>query len=205
MIIQTLGHACFRITAGGYAIVLDPYKDGMIPGLRPLHVQANAVLCSHQHGDHGYVQAVTIVPAGGPSPFTITRVQSAHDDQDGAKRGMNTIHVLDAEGLRVCHLGDLGTMLTAAQVEAIGPVDAVCVPTGGYYTIDAITAKAVCDALSPRMIVPMHFRSIGAGLEELDTLDTFLSLYEGDVTLLESDTFTLTKHAPRGVVVPQYQ
>ena len=92
-----LGHSCFAVESGGYRVVLDPYYVESYP---PLHTSANEVLCSHHHRDHDFVEAVELTPRGG-SPFTVETVQAFHDDQGGALRGTNTVHVLAAEGLRV--------------------------------------------------------------------------------------------------------
>lgn len=204
MTIQWLGHACFRLEAQGYAIVLDPYRDGTVPGLRPLRAMANEVLCSHQHDDHGYVQAVTLQKATQPSPFTVTRVDSFHDDAGGAKRGRNTIHVLEAGGIRVCHLGDLGHTLDDAQIHAIGRVDVLLLPVGGFYTIDAPTAKAVAASLGAQVIIPMHYRTDAAGLAAIDTLESFLDLCD-TIDYAASDTVIIgTQERPR-VLVLAYQ
>lgn len=204
MQIQWLGHSCFRISQDGYAIVIDPYADGYVPGLRPLRLHAQQVLCSHGHRDHNAKEAVRLEGAARPSPFAVTRIASAHDGQGGALRGENTIHVLDAGGVRVAHLGDLGAMLTAAQVEAIGPLDAVLIPVGGYYTIDAETAAAVCRVLGPPVIVPMHYRSDAFGFDVLATVEPFLALADRPVMRYDTDTVDVTKTTPPQVAVPAY-
>lgn len=99
----------------GYAIVIDPYADGKVPGLRPLNVSAHEVLTSHGYDDHNAAGAVGRLAPTSSSPFTVTRVLSAHDVKRGSFRGPNTIHVLEAGGLRVAHLGDLGHLPDAAQ------------------------------------------------------------------------------------------
>lgn len=111
MKLTLLGHSCFAVESGGYRVVLDPYYVESYP---PLHTSANEVLCSHHHLDHDFVEAVELTPRGG-SPFTVETVQAFHDDQGGALRGTNTIHVLAAEGLRVVHLGDLGHELSGSS------------------------------------------------------------------------------------------
>ena len=65
-----LGHACFCLEAEGFRTVLDPYHDGMIPGLPPLRVEAEAVFCSHQHDDHNYLPAVTLTERKQKAPYT---------------------------------------------------------------------------------------------------------------------------------------
>ena len=191
--IQWLGQSCFRLEADGYSIVLDPYEDHFIPGLSPLTVTASEVLCSHDHADHGCVSAVSIRPAG-PSPFTVTRIASFHDDQNGALRGRNTIHRIECGGLKLAHLGDLGCMLNPEQIRELSGLDALLIPIGGYYTIDADQAYAVVQALRPRVVIPMHYRTEQFGFDVLDTADHFLSLFElvveypGDTMELTADT-----------------
>lgn len=203
MRLQWLGHACFRVQADGYAIVIDPYGDGHVPGLLPLRLAADAVYCSHGHGDHGYVEAVTLEMDDKPSPFTVTTVDSFHDDAGGALRGANTIHVLAASGVRVAHLGDLGAALDDAQIQAIGPVDAIMVPVGGHFTIDAQAAKAVVDALSPRVVIPMHYRSDAFGFDVIGTLDPFLALMT-NVRHYDGNTIDITADTPAQTAVLSY-
>ena len=104
--IQWLGHSCFRVECQGYAVVLDPFEPGSVPGLRDIRQTADQVLCSHQHHDHNYRAGVALRQDGPANPFTITALPSFHDGCGGAKRGPNTIHLLEAQGLRVAHLGD---------------------------------------------------------------------------------------------------
>lgn len=199
--IQWLGHACFQIGCGGYSLVLDPFAPGSVPGFRDIHTAANLVLCSHGHYDHNYKEAVTLL-SGAENPFTITKIETYHDDANGAKRGMNTIHVLEADGVRIVHFGDLGCALTPAQVETLAGADVLLIPVGGFYTIDAGQAKAIVDQLGAKVVVPMHYRTERFGLQPIGTLGDFLALCEAPV-LLQSDTFTVGE-APAGVVVPDY-
>lgn len=203
MTIQWLGHSCFQLTSGSYSLVLDPYRDGSVPGLRPLRTRANAVFCSHLHEDHSYAKAVDLLPASTPSPFHMVKVESAHDEAEGNYRGMNTIHVLEAEGLRACHLGDLGSLLSPGQLAAIGRIDALMIPVGGFYTIDAQTAKAVADAIDPRVIIPMHYRGDAFGFDAIGTLEPFLALY-GRIDRLDNDTIEIGSDETERVVVLTY-
>lgn len=203
MNITWLGHSCFLIESGGYRVVLDPYYVETYPAL---HVSADEALCSHGHRDHAFVEAVALSgrdPA--ESPFMVGTVPTFHDDAGGAKRGQNTIHILRAEGLTVAHCGDLGHMPDDAQLAALRGCDALLIPVGGYYTIDAETAKAVADAITPRVTVPMHYRFGTHGYDEIGTLDEFLALCDAaQVHRLDGNSFTLTKDAPSGVVVPRF-
>ena len=105
------GHSCFTIKTQDGSVVLDPYEDGKVPGCGPLCLEADAVLCSHEHGDHNYRAAVRL--SGKPCGVQVKEIPSWHDDVCGKKRGPNTIHVLCAEGMKLVHLGDLGTELSS--------------------------------------------------------------------------------------------
>ena len=94
--------------------------------------------------------------------------------------------------------------LTAEQAAAIGPVDAVLVPVGGVYTVDAAGAKAVCDALHPRCVVPMHYHHAPYGLTEVDSVEPFLELWPAEaVHHLQGAAFELTEQTA-GVMVPSF-
>ena len=202
MEITWLGHACFALESDGCRIVLDPYKMDDYPSL---HTRADAVLCSHGHSDHCHTAAVELSTKGN-TVFTVEKVATFHDDKGGALRGENTVHILRAEGLTVVHCGDLGHFPTEAQLAAISNADAMLIPVGGYYTIDAATAKRVCDATKPRVIVPMHYRHGEYGLRPVGTLEEFLELYQNEqIHYRTSNRITLTDAEPTGVVVPLYE
>ena len=201
MTVTWLGHACFLLESGGYRVVLDPYDVETYPELR---VCAHAVLCSHEHRDHCFSSAVTLLRDGKQSPFTVGTVDTFHDEKQGALRGGNKMHILRAEGLTVVHAGDLGHELDDAQLAAVKHCDALLLPVGGYYTVDAREAFAIAERIAPRCVVPMHYRGKSFGFDEIGTLDAFTGLFAAaDVRFLETDAFTLTAAEPRGVIVPR--
>lgn len=201
MMITWLGHSCFKVESQGYAVILDPYADGYVQGLKPLRASANEVLCSHGHGDHNAVDVID-VQKGGASPFKVTVLDTFHDDVKGAKRGPNKIHILDDGTFRVAHMGDLGCGLTEEQKEALAGVDVMLIPVGGFFTIDAKQAKAVAEAVKPRVTVPMHYRSEKFGFDVLAPLDDYTSLCD-DVVLYDTNVLTLTKETPVQTAVLQ--
>mgnify|MGYP000878371737 CR=1 FL=1 len=153
-----LGHSCFKMESNGYTIILDPYEDGYVPGLAPVRETADAVFCSHEHSDHNGRETVTLKQDGVLSPFTITEIHTWHDDARGTKRGSNCIRIFNDGTYHVAHLGDLGCELESEQIEALKGLDAVMIPVGGFYTIDAKQAKALIDQIQPRVTLPMHYR-----------------------------------------------
>ena len=196
MTLTWLGHACFLLESEDGRAVFDPYEPGSVPGLTLPDLAADMVLCSHGH-DHCH--AVGVRQSRMRPGFTVETVHSFHDLEGGALRGENTIHIVTVEGKRIVHMGDIGHPLSAAQVQAVGTPDVLLVPVGGYYTVDAVTAKGICDALKPRTVVPMHYRGPGFGYGEIAPVEAFTALFK-DVTVSDSNVLDLNA-APAGVVV----
>ena len=196
------GHACFQLEEDGRSVVCDPFEPGFVPGMEELSVTADAVFCSHSHGDHNYTAGVKLV-GDGTSPFRVTVLDSMHDDAGGTLRGPNLIHVFDLpSGLRAVHLGDLGHMPDDALVAAIGCPDLLMIPVGGFFTIGPETAKAVCDVLQPRVIVPMHFRGDGFGFDVIGPVTPFTDLFDPScVSFLTGSELLVTADSPRRVAV----
>ncbi len=175
MEITWLGHACFKITSMDYAVVIDPYEDNYVPGLGSIRETANEVLISHGHRDHNYAEAVEVTEKS-PAPIMITAFEAYHDDQNGGLRGVTRIHILDNGSVRAAHLGDLGCALNEDQKEQLKGLDVLMVPVGGFYTIDAVQAKAIVDELQPKVVIPMHYRGETFGYDVLGTVDAFTDL-----------------------------
>ena len=188
------GHSCFLVETAEGSVVFDPYSPGSVPGLALPPLTADAVICSHEHRDHGYAQGVSL--SGRTFTAKLTRIPSFHDEVGGAKRGANLITVLEAEGLRVAHLGDLGHPLSAEQLAALGRVDILLIPVGGFYTIDADTAWQQVEAIRPAITVPMHYRGAGFGYDVIGPVEDFLAHAE-KVTVLDSSVL-----APEAVEIP---
>ena len=82
MTITWLGHSCFRVECGDYAVVLDPYEPGSVPGCGDVRETADQVLCSHEHHDHNYRGGVTLTGRG-EGPIQVTALPWYHDDCEG--------------------------------------------------------------------------------------------------------------------------
>ena len=203
-----LGHSCFKLRWKGWSLIVDPYADGSVDGLPPLRESADAVYCSHGHGDHNGVQAVNVSGAPAPEGFSVETAVCPHDDAGGAKRGMNTIHIFSFGDLRVVHMGDVGCFPEEAILEKLRGCDLLLIPVGGYYTVDAREALAIVEAVSPRAVVPMHYRSDGQGFgyKVIAPVEEFLSLLPPEpVTRLVGPSFSLTDTLPVGTAVPHLE
>jgi L-ascorbate metabolism protein UlaG (beta-lactamase superfamily) len=176
-------------TSKGTRIAFDPHA---IEAYGRIAAKADVVLISHLHNDHTQVEAIDNpkkkvihgLSASGrrvdwvliDEKFRDAHIRSVgtfHDDADGFERGKNTVFIVEVDGLRFVHLGDLGHMLTDEQIKAIGPVDVLMIPVGGVYTLNGSEAKKVVAKLNPRMyVVPMHYGT--KEFEDLLTVSEFL-------------------------------
>ena len=188
-----MGHACFIVEQGAYSLVFDPYAPGKVPGLQPLSLEADRVICSHGHDDHNYAEAVRL-RSGGTDPFRVTAIPTWHDDSRGSQRGPNTIHIVEADGIRIAHFGDIGCSLTRKQVKQIGRLDAALFPVGGFFTLGPEEAKAELDKLDVGLIIPMHYRGDGFGFPVIGTVDDFTALY-APVLVQKADSNEVTVSA----------
>ncbi len=172
MDISWLGHSCFSIRGAQVTVITDPYSPdlGYLLG-KPI---ARIVTVSHQHQGHAYVQGIGGEPktVTGPGEYEISGVliigmATFHDGEKGRERGKNTAYLIEIDEVSVCHLGDLGHVLTTEQVEEIGNVDVLLLPVGGVSTINAPMAAEVVRQLEPKVVVPMHYKTeaLNRGLE----------------------------------------
>ena len=189
-----LGHSCFKAELRGYEVLFDPYENGYLPGLMLARQKADLVLCSHEHGDHN-ARSMADRREGFPCPFRVQVISTYHDDQKGALRGENRIHILEGGSFRIAHAGDLGCELLPEEKEALKGLDLLMVPVGGYYTIDARQAKKMVEDIKPRVVIPMHYRGEGFGFDVLAPLEDYTSLCD-DVVDYDKNTLELAKDMP---------
>jgi len=180
MVITWYGQSCFKIQSGETVVFTDPFNKEI--GLTPPRGQASIVTISHNHFDHNNADSLSGEPLviNGPGEYeakgvNIKGVFSYHDNKEGKERGGNTIYIIEIEGIKICHLGDLGQeKLTGEQVEQINGVDILMVPVGGVATIDGEEAVEVINVIEPRIVIPMHYKFSGVNLPKFDGVDVFL-------------------------------
>lgn len=158
-----LGHACFR-ARGREGIVLtdppDPKSGHAIP-----KTEAHLVTMSHDHPGHGSLKSVGGSPVvlQGPGEYEVqeilvTGIRTFHDDEKGALRGTNTVFAIRLDELVLCHLGDLGHVLSAVELEKLGEVDICLLPIAGADTnLSAAMAAEIVHQLEPKVVVPMGY------------------------------------------------
>lgn len=165
MKIKWYGHACFELESNGRVkMVADPY-DGSIGYSLP-RLNADIVTVSHDHYDHnnvstidGNFELVNEVGIHEIKGITIEGIPTFHDDSMGSKRGKNIVFKYAIDDMIICHLGDLGHMLDNEQLGKLKNVDVLLIPIGGTYTIDSKQAAELVKKISPKIIIPMHYRT----------------------------------------------
>jgi L-ascorbate metabolism protein UlaG (beta-lactamase superfamily) len=178
MEITHLGHSSFKIVGKDIVIVTDPFKEERV-GLKFPKIDADVVTISHDHDDHNNLGSIRgeFICFDSPGEFEIKNVQivginSFHDETGGEERGANTIFSYEVDGMKICHLGDLGSDLSSDQIEKIDGVDILFVPVGGKYTIGPKAAIKAITGIGPKIVIPMHYKE--GKMDELEPLENFL-------------------------------
>jgi L-ascorbate metabolism protein UlaG (beta-lactamase superfamily) len=223
--IRWFGQSFFIVTSSkGTRVALDPHA---IPEYgRFLGLKADAVLISHLHNDHTQKEVLEnykdkdfkVIPGllgrGQATKwnlidekfkdFRIRSVGTYHDDVGGMKSGKNTVFILEVDGWKIAHLGDLGHQLTPAQLKKIGPVDVLLIPVGGVYTLNGGEAREVVAKVKPReFVIPMHYGN--ARYEDLLPVDEFIDESPLPVALSKDDKLILNKDAKANVAFVKRQ
>jgi L-ascorbate metabolism protein UlaG (beta-lactamase superfamily) len=181
------GHACWEIK-NDITLVTDPH-DGKSIGIPAPSVVGDIILVSHDHYDHNSVKSVEkdgskVVTDGRKRTIDnieISGVDSFHDEEMGIKRGKNIMYKFIMDGIKFCHLGDLGHELDNEAIQKIDDVDILFVPIGGTFTVDDKQAWSVINKIKPKIIIPMHYKIGGLSLP-ISGIDPFLTKSKYKVT-----------------------
>ena len=178
MDIRWLGHSCFVIKGKEKTIITDPYHPNL--GYSLENPEADIVTLSHLHPGHSYIESIasTTKQIKGPGEYEIGEtfilgIATFHDDEGGKTRGKNTIYLIEMDGITLCHLGDLGHLLTPQEEEELGPIDILFLPVGEISTMSTEMAVKTIKQLNPRIVIPMHYKT-NALARNLEPLDKFL-------------------------------
>ena len=195
VVIFWLGQSCFVIQSGDLTILTDPYNPRV--GYEVNRVEGvDVVSVSHEHGDHNYVEMAAGIPvilrglkASGAEfnnigqrikHVRIQTVSSYHDDKDGGARGKNAVFMFEIHSttppLRIVHMGDFGEKSVGpSRVKAIGLVDVLLIPVGGFYTIGPAEANGILAELKPKIVVPMHWKTDKTPRSPIQDISAFLA------------------------------
>lgn len=151
-----LGHASFLFENSHSKIIFDPYQNRSVPNLKfPNQIEANLVLCSHDHFDHNAKELVKIV--GTNNDIKVISMTVPHDHHNGTKRGLNHINMVELDGIKLVHLGDTGCVPSKETLEPFKNCDVLLAPINGFYTINPVELKQIMAIIQPRIVIPMHY------------------------------------------------
>ena len=207
MKVKWLGHASFLITSdSGVKIITDPYVTSESLNYGEINESADIVTVSHEHGDHNNVAAVKGNPEIVKGTAKVKGIEfkatpTYHDEAEGSQRGNNNIFCFEVDGVRVCHLGDLGHPLSDKQMAELGRVDVLIAPVGGNYTIDAGVATQIGNKLTPKVVIPMHFRNDRCASFPVAGVDEFLKGKKGVKRLNTSEVEFKQGELPAGTQI----
>lgn len=166
MELKYIAHSSFVMKTKTATVVMDPFGSDI--GIKFPKTPADVVLTSHHHGDHDNVKGIEGDPIVFDWPgeydckgIAIRGIPTFHDNEKGAKRGKNVMFKITAENMSILHCGDLGHILDDKTIEEIGNIDILCIPVGGYYTIDPHGAMQITKQIEPALVLPMHYQFAG--------------------------------------------
>lgn len=169
---EYLGHSSFFIKGKSFSVVTDPFKG---IGYDIEKVSCDYAISSHAHFDHDNFGGVDAKHNVTTATDIFRVIDSYHDDAQGKKRGKNRVYIFRVDGIKFCHMGDIGEMQTLEKLKKESRIDVLFIPVGGTYTINAEEAMRYIDALNPKIAIPMHYKS-GASNLDIATIDKFLNL-----------------------------
>lgn len=189
MNIHWYGHAAFLIETGGRRIILDPFRSPDSGGYAPIDDRADVVVVSHENdryhshlgqilGPFEVVRALEL-PDGGREVQGV-RFEAIPVFESPEKRAGDEVTIVHfrAEGLRVVFLGDLGHALDESELALIRAADVLLVPAGGPPTIDYPLVAPLLEAIRPRVVVPMHYKTPRINLN-IQPVERFLEALPG--------------------------
>lgn len=194
--IKWFGHACVRIRTRDLTVIIDPVSP--TTGYQMSRQRADVVAITHDHPGHRALDQVRepYHLLEGPGEYEIrgafiTGIRTFHDDEGGKRLGKNTTYLFELDDLVICHLGDIGHVLTDAQAEQLSVVDVLLVPVGGPPTITPQQAVEIIGQIEPAVVVPLQYRT-ERGDHDRAPLDAFLREV-GAVEVVPLETLTIRK------------
>ena len=225
MKIKWYGHAAFKLTPDdGPSVITDPYTPEGV-GYPPIRDSADIVLISSDDDDAHcradliagspvVLNALEVAQTSGSSSacgLHVTAIEAAEWDHhpEHAVPGQNGMYRFTLDGIRFAHMGDVGNPLTTAQQEFFHDVDVLFALAGGYLTIELPDLMEMIHRVAPKLIIPMHFRTLTYKPRNTMWIESFLGHFKDDavdfacaheVSLTKSDVPDRTR-----VLVMDYQ
>jgi L-ascorbate metabolism protein UlaG (beta-lactamase superfamily) len=191
MKITLIGHSSFLLEdSQKRKLLTDPYDKTV--GYKVFQGDVDVVTISHHHFDHDYTKMINesaaIIDKVGlfyEKDISIKGIPSYHDKFKGAKRGENVIYIIEMDNLKICHLGDLGYILSQDEINELGDIDVLLIPVGGNFTIDSKEAAELCNRIKPHIVIPMHYKTPAITFP-IDGVEGFINHMKNGVKINDS-------------------
>lgn len=196
MEITWYGHASFGLTpASGPKTITDPYTPEGV-GYAPITDSAELVLISSDDddahcradlisGNPAVVNALHVAQNGGQAEaagVTVTAIEAAEWDQHPEHEvpGQNGMYRWEMDGIRFAHMGDVGNPLSEAQQDFFQDTDVLFALAGGYLTILLPDLMEMVHRVKPKLIIPMHFRTLTYRPRNTMWIESFLHNFKDE-------------------------
>lgn len=178
-----LGHACVSLQQGRARVVLDPYGPDL--GLTPLRTTADIVVTSHDNpawhsytagvGGHPQVRLDGLTLVHEPVTALGMRFTALAVGEDLDRGGEpNAMVKVNAGGLTCVHFGDLGHAVAPREQRFLAGADVWFALSGGPPTIPVELLAEAWQALQPKVVIPIHYRT--PSLQRFGEVDHWLRL-----------------------------
>ncbi|MFW9848076.1 MAG: metal-dependent hydrolase [Candidatus Thorarchaeota archaeon] len=185
MQVTYLGHASFKIEADGKVLFIDPWLNGPTSPIKVDDVrEADICLVTHDHGDHGYAEAIEICKKTGATFIGINElglnamqdgVENVHTLNIGGNVEVDGVTVTLVHAFHSCsigtptgfivklpsgtfyHTGDTGLFYDMKLFGELYDIDLLMLPIGSYYTMDIKEAVKAVELINPKVAIPMHY------------------------------------------------
>ncbi len=154
-------------SSGGEIVVLDPMR---MPSKEMLNINPAAIISTHNHFDHvdaefteSYGESRNILYTVGEirtRDFHVYTILSSHKGDKVVKDWENYFAVLEVDGLRIVHMGDIGqTSITEEQLERLGNIDIAFMQFENSYsdmTLENEKGFRLIEQVNPKVVIPTH-------------------------------------------------
>ena len=204
LLIKYLGHTCFLFSGGGLRVLVNPFRTiGCTAGYRLPKVEADLVIVSSQMWDEGATENLPGNPQilYEPGVYKINGlgfqgISIDHDRKGGKQFGNNVAWRWIQAGIHIVHLGGAAAPIDLEQKILLGNPDIACIPVGGGpKNYNAVEGRQAMQALNPKVMIPTHYRTSAADIEncDIDPLNKFLELTKSiNTRKIYSNEFSLT-------------
>lgn len=197
MKITWYGQASFGIEANnGLRIVTDPY-DPETSGFKPFPDPADIVIrssdndtfhCNEQlvpkRPDATVITALDVAQSGGSTQshgIEFKAIEAMeHLDHHQHDPDQNGMYRFSVDGIDVGHMGDMGNPFSDEQMAFFDGVDILLSLAGGFPVVSLEELVRIADTVQPKLVIPMHFRTLCYKPQEMFFITEFLKHFHED-------------------------